>query len=211
MFSLILGAIALGLLFAPPRLRLIGLTVVGGIFLVLLAPIVLNRNPLPANPPAGLAPTPPTAKSTRFDFDQYERAKKDADDPEAKSRIPAAEIRFDQIQAVAGIEPGTLRSIRARLYNDSPRYSLTDYSYYLVVQDCIGARGANPAGQKCTAVYDQRETRTLDVPPGQARDVVFSIPPGNPGGSAPFHLLGEPHSELTTTDTRAYRTSATPQ
>ena len=106
MFPLILGAIALGLVFTPSRFRKIG---------------------------------------TRFDFDQYERAKKDAADPEAKGRIPVTDVRFDQIQPVAGIESGTLRSVHARLYNDSHRYPLTDYSYYLVVEDCIAAPGGAKA------------------------------------------------------------------
>ena len=120
------------------------------------------------------------------------------------------EVRFDQIQPVAGIESGTLRSVRARLYNDSHQYALTDYSYYLVVEDCIAASVGTKAEPQCTAVYDQRETRSLAVPPDQARDVVFFIPSTNSNGSAPFHLLGAPRIAVSATDTRAYRSSVPP-
>ena len=204
MFAWLFGAVALALVFAPPRLRNIGLVVVGALFLVFLATVLSNRRPVPSV--AAITPhlSQPSADSRRFDFDQYQRDKQDRADPAAKSRIPVSAVRFDQVRAIAGIDSGTLQSVHARLYNDSSQFTLTDYAYYLVVKDCLPASNLQ-TGAGCTAVYDQRDAASLIVPPSQARDVAIAIP--NNGGSftAPFKLLGTPRIELSATDTRAYQ------
>jgi hypothetical protein len=205
MFFLIFAAVALALTFAPPRVRKIGLALVGVVFIVFLATVLINRQPLPADHPVTAAPkNSAPAESRRFDFDQYQRDKKDKADPEAKTRIPTSEVRFDQVNAVAGIETGTIQSIRARFYNDSGHFTLTDYSYYLVVQDCLPAATNEKTGDHCTTVYDQRDWVTLEVPANQARDVVIVIPRDS-SFHLPFKLLGKPRVELTATDVRAYQ------
>lgn len=284
MFFWIFAVIALVLAFAPPRYRKIGFAVVGAVFLVFLTIVLVNRRPLPdATPAAAPAPSPAAPTSRRFDFEAYQQEKRDQADPEAKTRIAAAEIRFAQLQPIAGLEPGTLQAVHARLYNDSRRFTLTNYWYYLVVQDCLPAakKSAAPAkasvsvsstaapaantkpstkatasmnanvspntnatpstnsnthaspsadanaspntnasatpsadantnandstADRCTTVYDQRDSASLTVPPGQARDIALSIPNNATGSATPFKLLGTPRIELEVTDTRAYQ------
>jgi hypothetical protein len=203
---LIFAAVALGLALSPTRFRKIGFAVAGAILIVFVILVVVNRRSAPDSRPVPEAKSQPTAGSRRFDFDQYERDKKDKEDPEAKIRIALTEIRFDQVKATPGIDAGTIQSVRARLYNDSQQYTLTDYSYYLLVQDCLAAAAGKPG--ECTTVYDQRGTVTLTVPPNQARDVEVAIPKNPTNFSLPFKLLGTARIELTTTDTRSYRAAA---
>ncbi len=218
MFFWIFAAVALVLAFAPPRFRKIGFAVFGAVFIVFLTIVLVNRRSPPAPAPVAAAPPGPAAPpSRRFDFDAYQREKRDKEDPEAKTRIAIAEIRFDQLQPIAGIEPRTLQAVHARLYNDSHQFTLTDYSYYLVVQDCLPtttkSATANTtttndnAADRCTTVYDQRDSVSLVVPPNQARDVAISIPKNATSFAAPFKLLGTPRIELEATDTRAYQSS----
>jgi hypothetical protein len=205
MFAWIFAAVALALAFAPPRIRKVGFAIVGTTFLIFLAVVLLNRRPLPAASAPAIgrqAPAPP--KSTKFDFDQYEQDKKDKDDPEAKTRIPVSDVRFDQVQAIAGIDAG-IESVHARLYNDSARFTLTDYGYYLVVRDCLPAATREKSAEPCPIVYDQRGTASLAIPPHQARDVVISIPRQASTSASPFKLLGTSRIELTPTTTRAYQ------
>jgi hypothetical protein len=206
MFAWIFAAVALALAFAPPRIRKVGFAIVGTTFLIFLAVVLLNRRPLPAAPAPAIdrqAPTLP--KSTKFDFDKYEQDKKDKDDPEAKTRIPVADVRFDQVQAIAGIDAGTIESVHARLYNDSARFTLTDYGYYLVVRDCLPAAAREKSAEPCPIVYDQRGTTSLAIPPHQARDVVIPIPRQASTFASPFKLLGTSRIELAPTMTRAYQ------
>ncbi len=199
------AAIAVLLLFAAPRIRRIGLTVLGTVFVVFLVIVILNRRPVaPASIP--IAPLVNAgAASRQFDFDKYQQDKKDREDPEAKTRIALSEVRFGQVQFVAGIEAGTLETIRARLYNDSRQFTLTDYAYYLEVKDCLPVKPDDHHPVECTTVFDQRKTVSTTVPPNQARDVVIEIAK-DPMGNMPFKLLGTPRIELTPTGTRAYVT-----
>jgi hypothetical protein len=159
-------------------------------------------------PPA--APVVAGSVSRKFDFERYQQEKKDREDPDAKTRIPLSAVRFDQIRAVPGIDPGTLQTIYARLYNDSGQFTLTNYAYYLEVQDCLPAKPDDKHPPQCTTVFDQRESVSTTIPPNQARDVVIGIPrdraaPADaPPPSAPFKLLGTPRIELIPTSTRAY-------
>jgi hypothetical protein len=171
---------------------------------VFLATVVVNRRSAPdprVSAPAQQIAAP--SGSRRFDFDAYERDKRDREDPEARTRIAPSEVRFDQVGSSAGPETGTLQAIRARLYNDSPTFAVTDYSYYLRVQDCL-------ADVPCTTVYDQRGWMSLAVPPGQARDVVIAIPKNPASSSAPFKLLGRARIELTPQEIRAYAPPGSP-
>jgi len=71
---------------------------------------------------------------------------------------------------------------------------LTDYGYYLVVQDCIRT--------VCTTVFDQRGLSAASVPPSQARDVEIAIRDGGRYLS-PIKILGTPNILLTPVATRA--------
>jgi hypothetical protein len=211
-FALIFAAVALALIFTPTRFRKIAIAVVGIVCLVFLAIVLVNRRSAPTPQPAAVKSTTPSPPvSRRFDFDRYEREKRDKEDPQAKARIPVSELRFGQIQAVAGFDPGTIRSINARLYNDSSQFTLTDYSYYLSVQDCIPGSAPEKAVDHCTTVYDQRDSVALAVPPNQARDIVIEIPRGPINDPPPFKLLGTIRIVLTAEDTRAYLPKSPPQ
>jgi hypothetical protein len=200
----IFAGVALVLLLIPARYRKIGFGAAGLIFIVFLGIVVFNRRPTPDARPAVIEKSAaPTVESRRFDFDQYERDKKDKEDPEATTRIPLSAIRFDQVSSNAGIESGSIQTIRARLYNDSHDFALTDYAYYLRIQDCLPAN----AGTQCTTVYDQRGTASLLVPPNQARDVTIAIQKNPTTLAAPFKLLGTARIELTPAETRSYRTA----
>jgi hypothetical protein len=105
------------------------------------------------------------------------------------------EIRFDQIRIEPGAERGSIGTIEARLYNDSATYTLTDYGYYLVVQDCVRA--------VCTAVFDQHGLSAVSVPPNQARDVEIAIRDGSTRDVPPIKILGTANILLTPVATRA--------
>jgi hypothetical protein len=202
----IFAAIAVLLLFASPRIRSIGLAMLGAVFGAFLLIVIVNRRPV--TPDA--LPIPPLvnagAASRQFDFDQYQQDKKDREDPEAKTRIALSEVRFGQVQWVAGIDAGTVETIRARLYNDSPHFTLTDYAYTLEVQDCLPLKPDERHPVECTTVFDQRSMASATVPPNQARDVVIEIAK-DATGRLPFRLQGTPRIELKPTDTRAYVTA----
>jgi hypothetical protein len=202
----IFAAIAVLLLFASPRIRGIGLTMLGTVFVLFLVIVLVNRRPVaPASIPS--APLVNAGAAARqFDFDKYLQDKKDREDPEAKTRIALSEVRFGQVQFVTGLEAGTIETIRARLYNDSPQFTLTDFTYYLEVKDCLPVKPDDQHPIECTTVFDQRKAASTTVPPNQARDVVIEIAT-DPTGKMPFKLLGTPRIELTPTGTRAYVTA----
>jgi len=202
----IFAVFAVLLLFASPRIRGIGLTILGSVFAIFLVIVLLNRRPAPTP-----VPIPPMvnagAAARQFDFDKYQEDKKDREDPEAKSRIALSAVRFGQVQLVAGIEAGTIETIRARLYNDSAQFTLTDLTYYLEVKDCLPLKPDEKHPVECTTVFDQRKTASTTVPPNQARDVLIEIAKDPATGNSPFKLLGTPRIELTPTATRAYVTA----
>lgn len=204
MFALIFAVVALGLIFTPKRFRKTGITIVVIVALIFLVIVLVNRRSPTVQPsvPKPASPAPPVSR--RFDFDKYEQEKRDKEDPEASTRIPVSQLRFGQIQPIPGLDPGSIRSVQARLYNDSPQFALTDYSYYLGVQDCIPATAGEKPIEHCTTVYDQRDSVSLVVPPNQARDIVIDIPRTAGSTSAPFKLLGTVRIVLTAEDTRAY-------
>lgn len=203
-------AIAVSLMFAPAFIRNVGLTILGIGSAVFLAVVILNRSPTPQPPnapPAAVQPTPDTGKSRRFDFERYQQDKRDREDPEAKTRIPLSAVHFDQVQTVPGIDPGTIRTIRARVYNASSQFTLTDYSYYLEIQDCLPVKADDKHPVQCTTVFDQRDSVSTTVPANQARDVVIDLTKDPKTGAPPFKLLGTARVELSPTMTRAYVSS----
>jgi hypothetical protein len=197
LWILILVSIAFAI--ASRKYRKYGLILVGFAVMMIVAVIVLVKKdeiPTPA------LPSLPAQRSKRVDFEQLHVEKLDKEDPEAKNRIDVSEIRFDQIRPSSNSEPGTIESVRARLYNDSARFTLTDYAYYLVIQDCVA--------KTCTTIYDQRGLASALVPANQARDVMIEIRAAETRESPRFKLLGTPQIILTASGTRAYKDALVP-
>jgi hypothetical protein len=195
----VLVLVSLALVIVSRKYRKYGLVVIGFALAAIVTAIVLARRNEILTPASTIVPA---QHSKRVDFEQSHIEKLDKEDPEAKSRIDVSEIRFAQISPSAGLEPGTFESIRARLYNDSARFALTDYGYYLAVQDCIAGT--------CTTIYDQRGLESVTVPANQARDVKIVIRPVQAHQSPPFKLLGTPKIILMPSETRAYKAASTP-
>jgi hypothetical protein len=190
LWIVILILVALAFLF--PRTRAISLSAIGVAIVAIVVIVVIAKR---GEPVALGAAVPPAIEQKPVDFERFHVENLDKADPEAKNRIPVAEIRFDQIRAQDGAERGSVGRIVARLYNDSPTYTLTDYGYYLVVQDCI--RGV------CTAVYDQHGLSAASVPPNQARDVEIAVRAGSAHDQPPIKILGTANILLTPDATRA--------
>lgn len=209
----IFAAIVLLLALLSPRSRKFGLALAGAAILVIVVLILLNERNKPNPAPAAIDPkVRPATRSRMPDLDDYLIERQDKDDPEAKNRISLTEVRFGQIKPTFGPQANAIQSIQARLYNDSKRFSLTDYSYYLIVQDCVGTEPHDASTAQCTTVYDQRQRGTpVVVPPDQARDITISIPVDSVTFAPTFKILGKPRIELTPTDTRAYRSPEHPQ
>ncbi len=181
--------VALAFLF--PKTRAISLSAIGvAIFAIVIIVVVAKREA-----PTGLiAAAPAPAEQKPVDFERFHVENLDKADPDAKNRIAVTDIRFDQIRAEVGAEHGSIRRIVARLYNDSATFTLTDYGYDLVVQDCIKA--------VCTTVFDQHGLSAASVPPNQARDVEIAIRDGNTRDLSPIRILGTANIRLTPTATR---------
>jgi hypothetical protein len=190
LWIVVLMLVALAFLF--PKTRAFSFSAIGIAIVAIVVIVVLVKRPEPLAPPA---PPPPAVEQKPVDFERFHVEKLDKADPEAKNRIPVEEIRFDQIRAVTGAERGSVGTIVARLYNDSPTYTLTDYGYYLVVQDCIRA--------VCTTVFDQRGLSSASVPPNQARDVQIVVRNGSTRDTPPIKILGTANILLTAVTTRA--------
>jgi hypothetical protein len=195
----ILVLVSVAIAIVSTKHRAYSLIAAGGIILTIVAIVVLtDQRKLPPSPlqktaPAALAP------SKRVDFEKFHIENLDKEDPEAKNRIPIKEIRFEQIRSQVGSQAGSIDSIRARLYNDSTRFALTDYAYYLVVQDCVKTT--------CTTIYDQRGQTAVSVPANQARDIVIVIRDDDTRGIPHFKVLGTASIALSATETRAYLAS----
>jgi hypothetical protein len=183
--------ILVALAFLFPKTRTFSLSLIGVAIFAIVAILVIFKRGEPVTPGA----TAPTPVQKPVDFEQFHVAKLDKSDPAAKSRIRVEEIRFDQIRAEAGAVRGSVDTIVARLYNDSATYTLTDYGYYLVVQDCIRA--------VCTTVFDQHGLSSMSVPPNQARDVKIAIRNGDARDVSSVKILGTLNILLTPTATRA--------
>jgi hypothetical protein len=181
--------VALAFLF--PKTRAFSLSAIGVAIVAIVVIVVIAKRGEPVA--LGVAP-PPVVAQKPVDFERFHLENLDKADPEAKNRIRAAEIRFDQIRAQAGAERGSIGKIVARLYNDSANYTLTDYGYYLVVQDCIKAA--------CTTVFDQHGLSAASVPPSQARDVEIAIRDGGSRDLPPIKILGTANILLTPESTR---------
>jgi len=200
LWMLVLVSVALAIV--SPRYRAQSLIAVGVVIVTIVAIVVLKDRgePVTSSLPRAAAQGS-MQQSQHVDFEQFHIEKLDKEDPEGKNRIAVAEIRFDQIRPEWGSEPGTIGLIRARLYNDSARFTLTDYAYYLVVQDCVQSA--------CTTVYDQRGQAAALVPANQARDVVIAIR-DQVRGVPTFKILGTPNIILSPMSTRAFRSALAP-
>jgi len=195
LWIVVLILVALAFLF--PKTRSFSLSAIGVAIVAVVAIIVIAKR---GEPPVPRTTAPPAAEQKPVDFERFHIENMDKADPEAKNRIRVGEIRFDQIRAETGAERGSVRSIVARLYNDSPTYTLTDYGYDLVVQDCIRA--------VCTTVFDQHGLSAVSVPPNQARDVEIAIRDGNARNAPPIKILGTANILLTPAATRAQPASS---
>ncbi len=190
LWIMVLILVALAFLF--PKTRSFSLSAIGLAIVAIVLIVVIAKRPEPLAPPAAATPA---VEQKPVDFERFHVEKLDRTDPEAKNRIRLEEIRFDQIRAVTGVERGSVATIVARLYNDSPTYTLTDYGYYLVVQDCIRA--------VCTTVFDQHGLSSVSVPPNQARDVQIAVRNGSTRDVPPIKILGTANILLTPVATRA--------
>jgi hypothetical protein len=190
LWIVVLMLVALAFLF--PKTRAFSLSSIGFAIVAIVVIVVLAKRGEPAAPALAV---PPAVEQKPVDFERFHLENLDKADPEAKNRIRVSEIRFDQIRAQPGAERGSVGTIVARLYNDSAIYTLTDYGYYLVVQDCIRA--------VCTTVFDQHGQSAALVPPNQARDVEIAIRVANTRDPSPIKIFGTANVLLTATATRA--------
>jgi hypothetical protein len=190
LWIVVLILVALAFLF--PKTRSFSLSAIGVAIAAIVAIVVIAKH---GEPLTLGAKVPPTVEQKPVDFERFHIENMDKADPEAKNRIRVEEIRFDQIRAEAGAERGSVGTIVARLYNDSATYTLTDYGYYLVVQDCIRA--------VCSTVFDQHGLSSVSVPPNQARDVKIAIRDGSTRDVPPIKILGTAKILLTPAATRA--------
>jgi hypothetical protein len=190
LWIVVLILVALAFLF--PKTRSFSLSAIGFAIIAIVSIIVIAKRgePLPVE-----AMAPPAAEKKPVDFERFHVDTMDKADPEAKNRIRVEEIRFDQMRTEPGVERGSIGAIVARLYNDSATYTLTDYGYYLVVQDCVRA--------VCTTVFDQHGLSAVSVPPNQARDVEIVIRDGSTRDVPPVRILGTANILLTPVATRA--------
>jgi hypothetical protein len=190
LWIVVLVLVAVSLLF--PKTRPFNLSAIGVAIVAIVAVVIVAKR---GEPPALEATAAPAIEQTPIDFEQFHVEKLDKADPEAKGRIRVGEIRFDQVRAEAGAERGSIGTVVARLYNDSATYTLTDYGYYLVVQDCIRAA--------CTTVFDQHGLSAVSVPPNQARDVRIAVRGGSTRDVPPIKILGTANILLAPSATRA--------
>src|SRR5882724_5060552 len=184
--------ILVGLAFLFPKTRAFSLSAIGVAIVAIVLIVVIAKR---GEPIAVGAVAPPTIAQKPVDFERFHVENLDKADPEAKTRIGVADIRFDQIRAQPGADRGSIGRIVARLYNDSATYTLTDYGYDLVVQDCIRA--------VCTTVFDQHGLSAASVPPNQARDVEIAVRDGGTRDLPPIKILGTANILLTPAATRA--------
>lgn len=208
----VLIAIVLLLIVLSPKFRKLGLivgaAVIAGIVIIIIG-TSQNKPPAPSKPDVQ---PPPMSKARLPDPDDYRIERQDKEDPEAKTRIPLSSVRLVQVKPNFTLPSGSMQSIYARLHNDSQRFTLTDYAYYLTVQDCMPGTPSGSSADQCTTVYDQRARGIpLVVPPNQARDITLYIPTDPVTQAPPFKILGKARVAMTVTDTRAYRSAETPQ
>jgi hypothetical protein len=189
LWIVVLILVALAFLF--PKTRTFSLSAIGVAIVAIVVIVVIAKRGEPVAPVAAA----PSVDQKPVDFERFHIDNLDKADPDAKNRIRVQEIRFDQVRAQAGAERGSIGRIVARLYNDSATYTLTDYGYYLVVQDCIRA--------VCTTVFDQHGLSAASVPPNQARDVEIAIRDGSTRDLPPIKILGTANILLTPAATRA--------
>lgn len=190
LWTLVLTLLALAFLF--PKRRSLSLAALVVVVVAIVSLVFIAEH---GRPEAPAAATPSVAPKIPVDFERFHVEKLDKSDPDAKNRIRIGEIRFDQIRAEAGSDRSFIRTVYARLYNDSAIYTLADYGYHLIVQDCINT--------VCTTVFEQNGLAAASVPPRQARDVKLAIQDESSVNTAPIKIIGTISILLTPTETRA--------
>jgi hypothetical protein len=196
LWMVVLILVALAFLF--PKTRSFSLSAIGVAIIAIVSIVVIAKR---GETPSMAITAPAAVEQKPVDFERFHVEKLDKADPEAKSRIRADEIRFEQIRAEVGAERGSMGAIVARLYNDSATYTLTDCGYHLVVQDCIKA--------VCTAVFEQNGLSAVSVPPNQARDVKIAVRDGSTRDAPPIKILGTANILLAPVATRGQLASST--
>ena len=189
--------VLVALAFLYPKTRAFSLSAIAVAIVAVVGIVVFAKR---GEPVALVTAAPPPVEKKPVDFERFHIENLDKADPEAKSRIRVSEIRFDQIRAEPGAERGSIGTIVARLYNDSATYTLTDFGYDLVVQDCIRA--------VCTTIFEQHGQSAASVPPNQARDVQIALRDGNARDLQPIKILGTANILLTPAATRAQLASS---
>jgi hypothetical protein len=189
LWIVVLILVALAFLF--PKTRSFSLSAIGVAIIAIVSAVLIVKGK--EEPTPGYV-AQPAVEQRPVDFERFHVEKLDKADPEAKNRIPLQEIRFDQVRVEPGAQPGSIGTVVARLYNDSATYTLSDYGYYLVVQDCIKA--------VCTAVFDQQGLSAVSIPPTQARDVRIAIRDASSPNVPPIKILGKANILLTPVATR---------
>jgi hypothetical protein len=197
LWLVVLILVALAFLF--PKTRALSFSAVSVAIVAIVVIIVIAKSGDPIPTPTVAAPA---IQQRPVDFERFRIEKLDKADPEAKSRIPVAQIRFDQIRAEPGAERGSIGTLVARLYNNSATYTLTDYEYDLEVQDCING--------VCTTLFKQHGQAAVSVPPNQARDVRIAIEAGSSRDRPAIKILGTANFLLTPAATRAQATTQVP-
>src|SRR6185312_3615758 len=114
--------VSLAIAILSRKYRKYGLVVVALAVMTIVAVVVLTKKD---EIPAPESPSAPTQRPQRVDFEQMHVEKLDKEDPDAKNRIAVSEIRFDQIRPYGDSQPGTIESVRARLYIVSTRSTPT--------------------------------------------------------------------------------------
>lgn len=190
LWTLVLVLLALAFLF--PKRRSLSLAALGVAIVAIVCLVLIAEH---GRPEAPTSITPTAAAKIPVDFEKFHVEKLDKSDPDAKNRIRIGEIHFDQIRAEAGSDRGFIGTVSARLYNDSAIYTLTDYGYNVIVQDCVNTG--------CTTVFEQNGLAAASVPPRQARDVKIAIQDETSPNTSPIKIIGTIRILLTPTETRA--------
>ncbi len=190
LWIVVLVLVALAFLF--PKTRAFSFSAIGVAIVAIVVIVVIARRGEPVAPSVA---APSVAEQKPVDFERFHIENLDKADPQAKNRIRLADLRFEQLRAEPRGERGGIGRVVARLYNDSAAYTLTDYGYDLVLQDCINA--------VCTTIFNQHGLAAASVPPGQARDVEIAIRDAGTRDSPPIKILGTAKILLTPTATRA--------
>ena len=90
----------------------------------------------------------------------YVNVSADREAKASRQRIPLGQVGLDGLVLGGDVFP----SVRGRVFNNSTKYTLEDFTLEVTIEDCIG-------DTNCVVVYqDDVSPLIVSVPPGQARD-----------------------------------------